>query len=178
MAVIDCGTALVPAPWSITTYMRYRFLPLVLSLAAAPALAETCKYVDKDGRTIYSNVPVKNARKLACFEPPPTPSPEPSSAPANAPRSQTPTDPSRARVEPNTQRQRDSDRRQILESELAREQDALNGAKKALAEQESMREGGERNYARMQERLKPYQDSVALHEKNVASLKQEIANLK
>jgi len=41
-----------------------------------------------------------------------------------------------------------------------------------------VREGSERNYARMQERLKPYQDSVALHEKNIASLKQEIANLK
>jgi hypothetical protein len=157
--------------------MRHRFLLLVLSLAAAPALAETCKYVDKDGRTIYSNVPVKNARKVACFQPPPTPSPEPSAAPANT-RSAVPTDTSRARVEPSTQRQRDSDRRQILESELSREQDALNEAKKALAEQESVREGNERNYARMQERLKPYQDSVALHEKNVASLKQEIANLK
>jgi septal ring factor EnvC (AmiA/AmiB activator) len=157
--------------------MRYRFLPLVLSLAAAPGLAETCKYVDKDGRTIYSNVPVKNARKVACFQPPPAPSPEPSTAPANA-RSPAPADTSRARVEPNTQRQRDSDRRQILESELAREQDALNEAKKALAEQESVREGSERNYARVQERLKPYQDSVALHEKNIASLKQEIANLK
>lgn len=157
--------------------MRYRFLPLVLSLAAAPALAETCKYVDKDGRTIYSNVPVKNARKVACFQPPPTPSPEPSTAPTNA-RPPAPADTSRARVEPNTQRQRDSDRRQILENELAREQDALNEAKKALAEQEAVREGDERNYARVQERLKPFQDSVALHEKNVASLKQEIANLK
>ena len=157
--------------------MRYRFLPLALLLATAPALAETCKYVDKDGRTIYSNVPVKNARKVACFQPPPTPSPEPSNATANA-RAPLPTDASRARVEPNTQRQRDSDRRQILESELAREQDALNEAKKALAEQEAVREGNERNYARVQERLKPYQDAVALHEKNVASIKQEIANLK
>ena len=158
--------------------MRYRFLPLVLSLAAAPALAETCKYVDKDGRTIYSNVPVKNARKLACFQPPPTPSPEPSTAAPPSARSPAPADTSKARVEPSTQRQRDSDRRQILESELAREQDALNQARKALGEQESVREGSERNYARVQERLKPYQDSVALHEKNIASLKQEIANLK
>ena len=177
MAVIDCGTAQDPAPWSITTLMSHRFLPLVLLLAAAPVLAETCKYVDKDGRTIYSNVPIKNARKVTCFQAPPTPSPEPSTTPANT-RPPATTDTSRARVEPNMQRQRDNDRRQILESELAREQDALNEAKKALAEQEAVREGGERNYARMQERLKPYQDSVALHEKNIASLKQEIANLK
>jgi hypothetical protein len=28
------------------------------------------------------------------------------------------------------------------------------------------------------DRLKPYQDAVALHEKNVASIKQELANLR
>lgn len=157
--------------------MRYRLLPLVLSLAAAPALAETCKYVDKDGRTIYSNVPMKNARKIVCFEPPAPPAPPPSTTPGAA-RAPGASDSSRPRVEPNTQRQRDSDRRQILEGELAREQDALSQARKALAEQEAVREGGEANYARVQERLKPYQETVAVHEKNIASLRQEIANLK
>jgi uncharacterized coiled-coil protein SlyX len=158
--------------------MRYRLLlPLVLSLAAAPVLAETCKYVDKDGRTIYSNVQVKNARKLACFESPAPPPAPTGTTPAGA-RSPAATDSSRPKVEPNTQRQRDNDRRQILEGELAREQDALNEARKALAEQEAVRDGGERNYARLQERLKPYQESVAMHEKNIASVRQEIANLK
>lgn len=158
--------------------MRYRFLPLVLFLTAAPALAETCKYVDKNGRTIYSNVQLKNARKIACFEPPAPPQPEPSATAPGGTRSPAATDSSRPKVEPNTQRQRDNDRRQILEGELAREQEALNEAKKALAEQEAVRDGGERNYARLQERLKPYQESVAMHEKNIASLRQEIANLK
>jgi hypothetical protein len=160
--------------------MRYRLLPLVLSLAATPALAETCKYIDKDGRTIYSNVPMKNARKIACFEPPaPAPTaPAPSGTAPGATRSPGASDSSRSKVEPNTQRQRDNDRRQILEGELAREQDALNQARKALAEQEAVRDGGERNYTRVEERLKPYQDTVAIHEKNVASLRQEIANLK
>ena len=41
-----------------------------------------------------------------------------------------------------------------------------------------MRYGDERNYARVQERLKPFQETVAMHEKNIASLQQEIANLK
>ena len=160
--------------------MRYRLLPLVLSLAATPALAETCKYIDKDGRTIYANVPMKNARKIACFEAPAPPpaAPAPSGTTPGATRAPGASDSSRPRVEPNTQRQRDNDRRQILEGELAREQDALNQAKKALADQEAVREGGERNYARAQERLKPYQEAVAMHEKNIASLRQEIANLK
>jgi hypothetical protein len=67
--------------------------------------------------------------------------------------------------------------RQILEKELASETDLLAKARIALTEQESMRGGDERNFARVLERLKPYQDSVETHEKNVDSLKREIDNL-
>jgi hypothetical protein len=159
--------------------MRSLLALLVLWLAAIPALAETCKYVDKDGRTIYSNVTVKNARKIVCFQPPAPLSPESDNArkegrPAGAGTG----DASRARVEPPTQRKRDDDRRRILEEELAREQQALDEARKALAEQEAQRFGDERNYARVLDRLKPYQEAVSMHEKNVASLKQEMANLR
>ena len=61
---------------------------------------------------------------------------------------------------------------------MAREQDALVKAREALAQQEAIRLGEERNYARVIERLKPYQDEVATHEKRVESIKQEVANLK
>jgi len=54
----------------------------------------------------------------------------------------------------------------------------LEDAKQALAEQESIRQGDERNYARVLERLKPYQEAVEQHEKNIASIKQELANLR
>jgi hypothetical protein len=47
-----------------------------------------------------------------------------------------------------------------------------------LDEKEAVRSGGEQNYARVQERLKPYQETVAMHEKNIASLRQEMTNLK
>jgi len=160
--------------------MRFLFALLILSLTADLALAETCKYVDKDGRTIYSNVPIKNARKLTCFQPPAPLSPEPaagSESTRGSSEAQS-SGASRPRVDSGTQRKRDDDRRQILEEELAREQEALDGAKKELADQEAQRFGDERNYARVLERLKPYQDAVATHEKNVASLRQEIANLK
>ena len=40
----------------------------------------------------------------------------------------------------------------------------------------AMREGGERNYARVLERLQPYKDRVETHEKNVEALKRELAN--
>ena len=67
--------------------------------------------------------------------------------------------------------------REILEKELATEQDALNRARQELAQAESIREGGERNYARVQERLQPLKDSVETHEKNIQALQRELGNL-
>jgi hypothetical protein len=67
--------------------------------------------------------------------------------------------------------------REILEQELAAEQADLAKAKQALAEQESVREGDERNYARVLERLQPYKDRVETHEKNVEALKRELSNV-
>jgi hypothetical protein len=156
--------------------MRSLLVLLVPLLAAAPALAETCKYVDSEGRIIYSNVPVKRARKITCFQAP-APPPEPSSARPVVPPTDA-TDTGRPRVEPGTQRKRDQDRRTILEDELAREQKALDDARKALVEQQALRSGDERNYSRVQERLKPFQEAVAAHEKNIGSIKQELASPK
>ena len=48
----------------------------------------------------------------------------------------------------------------------------------ALAEQESIRSGDERNYARVLERLKPYQDEVGRHQKNVDALRAELNQLR
>jgi len=66
--------------------------------------------------------------------------------------------------------------REILEQELANEEANLAKAKEALAEQESVRTGDERNYARVLERLQPFKDRVDTHEKNVEALKRELAN--
>jgi hypothetical protein len=68
--------------------------------------------------------------------------------------------------------------RSILERELASEQRALAAAKQALAEQEAVRSGDERNYARVQERLQPFVDTVKNHENNIQALQRELANLK
>ena len=81
-------------------------------------------------------------------------------------------------VDNDTQRQRDAGRRKILEQELAQEQQLLDGAKKQLAEQKDVRLGTEKNYVRVEERLKPYEDKVKLHEVNVESLRKELSNVK
>ena len=40
-----------------------------------------------------------------------------------------------------------------------------------------MRYGNEKNYQKKIDRLKPFQDKVEQHERNVEALKKEIANL-
>ena len=67
--------------------------------------------------------------------------------------------------------------REILEKELAAEQQDLAKARQALAEQEAVRTGEERNYAKVLERLQPIKDRIETHEKNVEALKRELANL-
>jgi len=49
-------------------------------------------------------------------------------------------------------------------------------AKKQLAEQKDVRLGNEKNFVRVEERLKPFEDKVKLHETNVDSIKKELSN--
>ena len=64
-----------------------------------------------------------------------------------------------------------------IAKELTQEESMLADARKKLAEQEAIRSGNESNYARVLERLKPYKDTVEVHEKNVEALKRELTNL-
>ena len=67
--------------------------------------------------------------------------------------------------------------KETIEKELGQEESMLADARKKLAEQEAIRSGNESNYAKVLERLRPYQDTVEVHEKNVAALKRELTNL-
>jgi hypothetical protein len=143
--------------------------------AAAPASAEICVYLDSEGRTIYSNVneaPPKGAKKLRCFKEAQAPAAESVAKPAQSTEAKLPN------VDAQTQKRRDDERRRILESELASEQQQLDTARKALAEQESIRTGGERNYQRYLERVEPYRKQVETHERNVQALQQELRTLR
>ena len=130
------------------------------------------KCVDADGNTRYTNVraDVKgckplNLEPLNTAAPPPRAQPQPK--PANFPS-----------VDSDTQKQRDAGRRKILEQELAQEQQQLEIAKKQFSEQQEIRLGTEKNFARVEERLKPFEDRVKLHESNIENLKKELANVK
>ena len=154
---------------------------LALALLQPVAWAETCKYLDSEGRVIYSNTPnspPKGATKVKCFD---DPSPKP--APATARNSDAKPTNSDAtaklpRVSEGTQKTRDDERRRILEQEVADETIQLTQAKQQLAAQEATRDGNERNYQRFLERVQPYRDAVATHERNLDAIRREIANLK
>ena len=154
----------------------YRVAALLAVIFMQPAAwAETCKYVDADGRVIYSNTPntpPKGATKVKCFEDPSPKTAVAPTKPSSEPKAKAP------RVSEDTQKARDDDRRRILEQELADETKQLAQAKEQLVAQEAIRNGNERNYQRFLERVQPYRDAVATHERNLEALKREIANLK
>ena len=148
--------------------MRTWFL-ILLATAAPVAHAEMWKCVDRDGKTHYTNVKAaaKGCKALNLEPMNIAPAVRAQHKPANFPS-----------VDNDTQRQRDAGRRRILEQELAQEQQQLEAAKTQLAEQKDVRLGSEKNYARVEARLKPYEDRVKLHENNIESLKKEIAHVR
>lgn len=151
--------------------MRLFLFPILL--VAFNAQAQIYECVDASGNKRFTNIKseAKGCKQLdvgpvntiPAFKPPAKTAP----APANFPK-----------VDATTQRERDTDRRRILEQELSSEQKQLAAAQKALAEQQAVRNGDERNYQRVLDRLEPYQKRVKQHENNIESLKKELANLR
>lgn len=150
------------------------WLAMVLAGLTTAAGAEMWKCVDADGNTRYTNVrsDVKGCKPLHLDPPTPVPAPaqraqQAQPKPANFPS-----------VDGETQKQRDAGRRKILEQELAQEQQQLDVAKKELAAQQDVRLGSEANYARVVERLRPFEERVKLHESNIDSIKREIGSIR
>jgi hypothetical protein len=130
-----------------------------------------------DGHSQYTNIKKETegkectvvSREISVVSAlPPAAAAAPASArPANFPR-----------VDRDTQRSRDEARRRILEDELSAEERNLAEARAKLAEQEGVRDGNERNYQKVLDRLQPLQEAVGRHERNVGALMKELAALK
>jgi hypothetical protein len=160
-----------------------RFLPSLLcalAVAPAPALSQDAQEAtiwscrDKDGRTHVTNLREdtlgKDCRVIRQTRVQVVPAPSRGAKPATPPTTFPKVD-SQSRA---SARER---QREILERELAQEEKLLGEARKALEEQEGVRYGDERNYARVLERLQKYKDAVDVHEKNIESLRRELTNL-
>jgi septal ring factor EnvC (AmiA/AmiB activator) len=156
--------------------MRRIGAPIVLVVGTAlagPAIAQvetiwSCK--DTNGRTHVTNLKEdtvgKECRIVQQQRVTVVPAKSATKSPAGFPK-ESPADRQSAKA-----KQRDT-----IEKELNQEQSMLGDARKKLSEQEAIRNGDEKNYARVLDRLKPYQDTVEVHEKNVEALKRELGNL-
>jgi uncharacterized protein DUF4124 len=134
-------------------------------------VAEIYKCVDAKGRASYTNSPSETQGKkcdLVTTQINVAPAPRPVARPPGS-------FPRESAAERASAKGR---QREILEKELASEQQLLAKARAALAEQEAVRTGDERNYAKVLERLQPFKDSVDTHEKNIEALQREIGNLR
>ena len=149
-------------------------LILVLGIAAAgPALAQlktlwNCK--DAKGKTMLTDQKAdtvgKDCRIVSEERVTVVPATKTVKSPAGFPR-ETPADRATSKA-----KQKDT-----IEKELSQEESMLADARKKLSEQEGIRNGSEQNYAKVLDRLKPYKDTVEVHEKNVEALKRELSNL-
>jgi len=142
------------------------------------AQAEIYKQVDAQGRVTYSNVKLKGATKLDIEAP--ASSFGSDSKPRDT-RAKTPTPTNFPKVDTQTQTQRDSTRKVILQSELESEKKALEEAKKAYDGGESNPEvfktkDGKtfRNVAKFDEKIKSLQADVDAHQRNIELLQKEI----
>ena len=141
--------------------------PLCLTCGIGVSHADTLyKCTDAEGHATYTNtkggkhcIVLSREQPVSSFS---TPRAKPNTAtPADFPK-----------VAASEQKARDGDRRVILDQELASEQKNLDEAKKTLAQHEASSAG------KGPEQIKPYRDTVQLHERNIEALRKEIANLK
>lgn len=161
---------------------------LVLAAAAlglalgTPALADNVvKCVGPDGVVTYTNVgDTKGCQKVEVQHSTPIPAPRLPARPAGGssePRAGTRATPaSFPRVDTDTQRARDNERRRILEEELRAEQEKLARLRSEFNNGEPERRGDEtRNYARYQERVQRMLEDIQRSENNIISLQRELA---
>jgi hypothetical protein len=162
----------------------HRLFFLAVLLATLPVRADVMyQCVDDSGHKSFSNIKssAKGAKCTAMDLGTPATVPTPKAA------TKAPTPSDFPRVDGNTQKSRDTDRRRILEGELASEQRNLDEAKRTLAEQEAIilpnermqfKGGGGISGGKVEERIAPYRDKVALHERNIEAIQKEISKLR
>ncbi len=162
-----------------------RWISFCLSLFAVAGIAraqviEIYKCADANGRPHYTNdkreLAGKKCELVSSLPASPAPAAaQPVQKPAASAKTATP--PGFPREEAGTRASAKEKQREILARELAQEESLLAKAKKELTDQENIRSGDEKNFARVLERLQPYKNTLEVHTKNVEALKQELGKL-
>lgn len=169
-------------PISIHTLVLFSASALLLTLSTHTRAEGMYKHVDERGRVTYSNTPIKGGKKVDL--PPLSTLPFPKEVPLVAPKPTPKVD-----TEPDK-----GARQKALLDEIAKAEKALEAAKLAAKEGAEKPEvfkytktvvgkDGKtakttqtgRNVVAYEEKMKLLNDDVALHEKNLAKLKAELA---
>ncbi len=152
---------------------RSLLLVFFLTLPFAASASTLYRCVDEFGHATYTNYKAGN-RKCTVLSRDDTPARSSASAkPSGKPATANPSPADFPKVSSVTQKNRDGDRRYILEQELSTENRNLDEARRALAQRLSTS-----SPAAPPEQLQPLRDRIALHERNLDALRREISNLK
>ena len=81
------------------------------------------------------------------------------------------------KVDPSAQRQRDSDARRILESELRREEDRATSMRREYNNGEPERRGDERNFQNYLDRVAQMRAALQRSESDIVALRRELSKL-
>ena len=152
--------------------MNRILVTLLTGLFAASTHAAIFKCAVEDGSEVISNKRMGKSCKVVVTDVENT---------LPAPKARASANPSPAsfpKVSEDAQKSRDKDRQHILSEELAGEQKKLEQAKKELAEQQAVHSGDDKNSQKNLDRIQPYKDRVAQHERNIAAISKELSNLK
>jgi hypothetical protein len=155
---------------------------------AAHAQSEIYLCVDDEGHKTYVNTGnTKNCKRLDVGPILTVPAPKvPARSAASSSNPEVPrassqeraTPANYPRVEADTQRSRDADRRRILEDELRAEEERVARLRDEFNNGEPERRGDERNYARYQERVQRLQEDIQRGENNIVALRRELSTLR
>lgn len=153
---------------------RFSFPVLLCLVFAAPAQAQIYKYVDEHGQVTFTDVYRKGSKRI---ELPPAPAPAPARKAAKK-ASYAPAPADFPRIDAGTQKRRDDIRRQVLDEEIRAERGNAEEARRQLALGERLQPGERATDETYRNRVTRLRAAVEQHERNVASIQRELANLR
>lgn len=160
--------------------MLNRLTAAVLSLLALGAQAQGTVYRCPGPPVLYTDaLSAKEAAEKGCRTIEGTPitvvaSPRPRSG---APVADTPRAPGEGKIDAGQQKQRDNERRRVLETELRTTEERLAAARTEFNNGQGERRADERNYQKYLDRMATLKDEIARLEGDVQALRREIAKL-
>ncbi len=150
-----------------------QWLLMVACGVALSAHADIYKYVSASGDVIYTDHPVHGGKRLALGG-----HGSKTESVYHPARSKAETTVSIPHVDASTQDKRDHLRRNVLESELKTEQQALADALAAKKLAASAPAGAQQSSPAYQQRVGRLDEAVSLHQENVAALNRELARIR